>query len=210
MQKGAPLLPLALLHTYPLTDDSLLFCLCSCAFLRGSNEVIPFTAFTFRQVAAGRNAGIRVIGAIIIIIFPVHLKSLHLKKCIIKLPTLTRLLSLSDGCLLSGFHLLHAITANDVHGFCGSYALVTAGANIFAGAARLFGLGCGSIVRSFGQRSDYIPQADRLAHLKVLPACSSMKSSRGSPGLVIVHPYFGCFSTQSPWLSAIALYFRLW
>ena len=101
--------------------------------------MIPCTAFTFRQVAAGRNAGIWVIGAIIIIIFPVHLKFLHLKKCIIKLPTLTRLLSLSDGC-------------------------------IFAGAAGLFGLGCGSIVRSFGQRSDYIPQADRLAHLKVLPA----------------------------------------
>ena len=69
--------------------------------------MIPFTAFTFRQVAAGRNAGIRVIGAIIIIIFPVHLKSLHLKKCIIKWPTLTRLLSLSDGHLLGGFHLLH-------------------------------------------------------------------------------------------------------
>ena len=47
---------------------------------------------------------------------------------------------------------------------------MAAGANIFAGAAGLFGLGCGSIVRSFGQRSDYIPQADRLAHLKVLPA----------------------------------------
>ena len=28
-------------ESYPLTDDSLLFCLCSCAFLRGSNEVIP-------------------------------------------------------------------------------------------------------------------------------------------------------------------------
>ena len=27
-------------ESYPLTDDSLLFCLCSCAFLRGSNEVI--------------------------------------------------------------------------------------------------------------------------------------------------------------------------
>ena len=89
--------------------------------------MIPFTAFTFRQVAAGRNAGIRVIGAIIIIIFPVHLKSLHLKKCIIKWPTLTRLLSLSDGHLLGGFHLLHAITAKDVHGFCGSHALVAAG-----------------------------------------------------------------------------------
>ena len=132
--------------------------------------MIPFTAFTFRQVAAGRNAGIRVIGAIIIIIFPVHLKSLHLKKCIIKLPTLTRLISLSGGRLLGGFHLLHAITAKDVHGFCGSYALVAAGANIFAGAAGLFGLGGGSVACSFGQRSDYIPQADRLAHLKVLPA----------------------------------------
>ena len=151
-------------------DDSLLFCLCSCAFLRGSNEVIPFAAFTFRQVTAGRNAGIRVIGAIIIIIFPVHLKSLHLKKCIIKLPTLTRLLSLSDGCLLGGFHLLHAITANDVHGFCGSYALVTAGANIFAGAAGLLGLGDCSVACPFGECSNYIPQADRLAHLKVLPA----------------------------------------
>lgn len=146
------------------------FYLCSCAFLRGSNKVIPFTAFTFWQVAAGRNAGIWVIGAIIIIIFPVHLKFLHLKKCIIKLPTLTRLLSLSDGCLLGRVHLFHAVTAKDVHGFCGSHALVAAGANIFAGAAGLFGLGCGSIVRSFGQRSDYIPQADRLAHLKVLPA----------------------------------------
>lgn len=41
---------------------------CQHKFLRGSNEVIPFTAFTFWQVAAGRNAGIRVIGAIIIII----------------------------------------------------------------------------------------------------------------------------------------------
>lgn len=132
--------------------------------------MIPFTAFTFRQVAAGRSAGIRVIGAIIIIIFPVHLKLLQLKKCIIKLPTLTRLLSLSDGCLLGRVHLFHAITAKDVHGFCGSHALVAAGANIFAGVAGLFGLGCGSIVRSFGQRSDYIPQADRLAHLKVLPA----------------------------------------
>lgn len=30
--------------------------------------MIPFTAFTFWQVAAGRNAGIRVSGAIIIII----------------------------------------------------------------------------------------------------------------------------------------------
>ena len=49
--------------------------------------MIPFAAFTFRQVTAGRNAGIWVIGAIIIIIFPVHLKSLHLKKCIIKWPT---------------------------------------------------------------------------------------------------------------------------
>ena len=146
------------------------FCLCSCAFLRGSNEVIPFTAFTFRQVAAGRNAGIRVIGAIIIVIFPVHLKSLQLKKCIIKLPTLTRLLSLSDGGLLDWFHLLHTITAKDVHGFGGSYALAAAGANIFAGAAGLLGFGCGSIARSFGQRSDYIPQADRLAHLQVLPA----------------------------------------
>ena len=28
-------------ESYPLTDDSLLFCLCSCAFLRGSNEVMP-------------------------------------------------------------------------------------------------------------------------------------------------------------------------
>ena len=45
-------------ESYPLTDDSLLFCLCSCAFLHGSNEVIPFTDFTFRQVAAGRSAGI--------------------------------------------------------------------------------------------------------------------------------------------------------
>lgn len=132
--------------------------------------MIPFTAFTFRQVAAGRNAGIRVIGAIIIIIFPVHLKSLQLKKCIIKLPTLTRLLSLSDGGLLDWFHLLHTITAKDVHGFGGSYALAAAGANIFAGAAGLLGFGCGSIARSFGQRSDYIPQADRLAHLQVLPA----------------------------------------
>lgn len=131
--------------------------------------MIPCTAFTFRQVAAGRNAGIRVIGAIIIIIFPVHLKSFHLKKCIIKLPTLTRLLSLSGGRLLGGFHLFHAITAKDIHGFCGSYALVAAGANIFAGAAGLFGLGCGSVACSFGQRSDDIPQADRLAHLKVLP-----------------------------------------
>ena len=113
--------------------------------------MIPFAAFTFRQVTAGRNAGIRVIGAIIIIIFPVHLKSLHLKKCIIKLPTLTRLLSLSDGCLLGGFHLLHAITANDVHGFCGSYALVTAGANIFAGAAGLF-----SSVPAFGECAENI------------------------------------------------------
>ena len=86
------------------------------------------------------------------------------------MPTLTRLLSLSDGCLLGRVHLFHAITAKDVHGFCGSHALVAAGANIFAGAAGLFGLGCGSIVRSFGQRSDYIPQADSLAHLKVLPA----------------------------------------
>ena len=59
--------------------------------------MIPFAAFTFRQVTAGRNAGIWVIGAIIIIIFPVHLKLLQLKKCIIKLPTLTRLFSLSDG-----------------------------------------------------------------------------------------------------------------
>lgn len=131
--------------------------------------MIPFTAFTFRQVAAGRNAGIRVIGAIIIIIFLVHLKFLQLKKCIIKLPTLTRLLSLSDGGLLDWFHLLHTITAKDVHGFGGSYALAAAGANIFAGAAGLLGLGCGSIARSFGQRSDYIPQADGLAHLKVLP-----------------------------------------
>ena len=67
-------------------------------------------------------------------------------------------------------HLPHTVAAQDVHNLCGSYALVAAGANIFAGAAGLFGLGCGSIVRSFGQRSDYIPQADRLAHLKVLPA----------------------------------------
>ena len=132
--------------------------------------MIPFAAFTFRQVTAGRNAGIRVIGAIIIIIFPVHLKSLHLKKCIIKLPTLTRLLSLSDGCLLGGLHLLNAITANDVHGFCGAYALVTAGANIFAGAAGLLGLGDCSVACPFGECSNYIPQADRLAHLKVLPA----------------------------------------
>ena len=132
--------------------------------------MIPFTAFTFWQVAAGRNAGIRVIGAIIIIIFPVHLKSLHLKKCIIKWPTLTRLLSLSDGHLLGGFHLLHAITAKDVHGFCGSHALVAAGANIFAGAAGLLGLGGCSVACPFGERSNYIPQADRLAHLKVLPA----------------------------------------
>ena len=132
--------------------------------------MIPFAAFTFRQVAAGRNAGIRVIGAIIIIIFPVHLKSLHLKKCIIKWPTLTRLLSLSDGHLLGGFHLLHAITAKDVHGFCGSHALVAAGANIFAGAAGLLGLGGCSVACPFGERSNYIPQADRLAHLKVLPA----------------------------------------
>lgn len=73
--------------------------------------MIPFTAFTFWQVAAGRNAGIWVIGAIIIIIFPVHLKFLHLKKCIIKLPTLTRLLSLSDGCLLGGFHPLRNLIA---------------------------------------------------------------------------------------------------
>ena len=85
------------------------------------------------------------------------------------MPTLTRLLSLSDGCLLGRVHLFHAITAKDVHGFCGSHALVAAGANIFAGAAGLFGLGCDSIVRSFGQRSDYIPQADRLTHLQVLP-----------------------------------------
>ena len=28
-------------ESYPLTDDSLLFCLCSCAFLRRSNGVIP-------------------------------------------------------------------------------------------------------------------------------------------------------------------------
>ena len=131
--------------------------------------MIPFAAFTFRQVTAGRNAGIRVIGAIIIIIFPVHLKSLHLKKCIIKLPTLTRLLSLSDGHLLGGFHLLHAITANDVHGFCGSYALVTAGANIFAGAAGLPGFCGGSICCSLGKCAEYIVKADRLAHLKVLP-----------------------------------------
>lgn len=124
----------------------------------------------FRQVTAGRNAGIWVIGAIIIIIFPVHLKSLHLKKCIIKWPTLTRLLSLSDGHLLGGFHLLHAITAKDVHGFCGSHALVAAGANIFAGAAGLLGLGDCSVACPFGERSNYIPQADRLAHLKVLPA----------------------------------------
>ena len=113
--------------------------------------MIPFTAFTFRQVAAGRNAGIRVIGAIIIIIFPVHLKSLHLKKCIIKWPTLTRLLSLSDGHLLGGFHLLHAITAKDVHGFGGSYALAAAGANIFAGAAGLF-----SSVPAFGECAENI------------------------------------------------------
>ena len=132
--------------------------------------MIPFAAFTFRQVTAGRNAGIWVIGAIIIIIFPVHLKSLHLKKCIIKWPTLTRLLSLSDGHLLGGFHLLHAITAKDVHGFCGSHALVAAGANIFAGAAGLLGLGGCSVACPFGERSNYIPQADRLAHLKVLPA----------------------------------------
>lgn len=134
-------------ESYPLTDDSLLFCLWSCAFLRRSNEAIPFTAFTFWQVATGRNAGIRVIRAIII---TVHLKSLHLKKCIIKLPTLTRLLSLSDGRLLGGFHLFHAITAKDVHGFCGSHTLVAAGANIFTGAAGLFGLGCGSVACSFG------------------------------------------------------------
>ena len=47
---------------------------------------------------------------------------------------------------------------------------MAAGANIFASAAGLFGLGCGSVACSFGQRSDDIPQADRLAHLKVLPA----------------------------------------
>lgn len=85
------------------------------------------------------------------------------------MPTLTRLLSLSNGDLLDWFHLLHAIAAKDIHGFCGSHALVAAGANIFAGAAGLFGLGCGSVACSFGQRSDDIPQADRLAHLKVLP-----------------------------------------
>ena len=132
--------------------------------------MIPFAAFTFRQVTAGRNAGIWIIGAIIIIIFPVHLKSLHLKKCIIKLPTLTRLLSLFDAGLLGRFHFFHAITAKDVHGFCGSHALVAAGANIFAGAAGLLGLGDCSVACPFGERSDYIPQADRLTHLKVLPA----------------------------------------
>lgn len=144
--------------------------------------MIPFAAFTFRQVTAGRNAGIWVIGAIIIIIFPVHLKSLHLKKCIIKWPTLTRLLSLSDGHLLGGFHLLHAITAKDVHGFCGSHALVAAGANIFAGAAGILGLGDCSVACPFGERSNYIPQADRLAHLKVLPALFLDEVQQRKPG----------------------------
>ena len=47
---------------------------------------------------------------------------------------------------------------------------MAAGADIFAGAAGLLGLGDCSVACPFGERSNYIPQADRLAHLKVLPA----------------------------------------
>ena len=84
------------------------------------------------------------------------------------MPTLTRLLSLFDDCLLDEFHLLHAIAAQDVDDLGGSHTLMADGADIFAGATGLPGFGGGSVACPFGQCPDYIPQADRLAHLKVL------------------------------------------
>ena len=51
------------------------FGLVGLAFLRGLYEVIPTTAFAFWEVAASRYAGVRVIRAVVIIVFPIHSES---------------------------------------------------------------------------------------------------------------------------------------
>ena len=67
--------------------------------------------------------------------------------------------------LLGNDHFLHAVTAVYVDGFVRSAAIASFGADLFAGAARLF---CSA--PALGERSEHIQKGNTLNHLQVLPA----------------------------------------
>lgn len=89
------------------------------------------------------------------------LKSVHIKMVAY---SHSAIIAVYNG-LLGNDHFLHAVTADYVDCFRRSAAIATFGADIFAGAARLF---CSA--PALGERSEHIQKGNTLNHLQVLPA----------------------------------------